>query len=141
MDVPPKLRELFDRHKQKRTTPSLDEISNLLRSAVLSFKRVYIVMDALDECSECSYTRQMLLHEIQKIRPFVHLIVTSRPVPSIANAFSGSIALDLIAQNADIQQYCTARIQWEPQLARYIREDPALSSEMIRQIVQNSEGM
>ena len=44
------LKDLYNRHKVKRTRPSLDETLRSLHSVAAMYSRVFIVVDALDEC-------------------------------------------------------------------------------------------
>jgi hypothetical protein len=44
------VKSLYDKHKEKRTRLSLDEISRTLQSVSGTYSRVIIIVDALDEC-------------------------------------------------------------------------------------------
>jgi len=41
---------LYKKHRDRATRPSLDEYKNVLRLLVSSYRRVFVVVDALDEC-------------------------------------------------------------------------------------------
>jgi hypothetical protein len=47
--VPESVKILYERHNDKRTRPSFDEISKVLLSIVVDYSRTFIVIDALDE--------------------------------------------------------------------------------------------
>jgi hypothetical protein len=74
--LPESVKSLHDKHKDERTRPSFDEISRALQSVAVTYSRVIIVVDALDECHK--------LHEScgkggkQKAPSFLHFAKTSR---------------------------------------------------------------
>jgi Cdc6-like AAA superfamily ATPase len=49
--VPDIIKHLYQRHQSKRTRPSTDELSGTLQPVLASYSRVFIIIDALDECS------------------------------------------------------------------------------------------
>jgi Cdc6-like AAA superfamily ATPase len=60
--LPPSVKELYSQHQGRNTRPSVDEISRTLQSVATLYARVFIIVDALDECeAEC---RSRLLAEI-----------------------------------------------------------------------------
>ena len=44
------VKDLYDRHRDKRTRPPLEEISRALQSVATVYSRIFIIVDALDEC-------------------------------------------------------------------------------------------
>jgi hypothetical protein len=63
--IPQTIRELHD--NSRRTRPSSDKISKKLCSIINTYSRVFIVIDALDECRDDSI-RRALLSEIFKMQ-------------------------------------------------------------------------
>ena len=64
VSLPGSVKDLYDRHKEKQTRPSSDEISRALQSTAGSYSRVFIIVDALDECQVSDGCRTRLLSEI-----------------------------------------------------------------------------
>jgi hypothetical protein len=62
------VKSLYDRHKAKRTRPSLEEISNALHSVVPDFSTIFIIIDALDECQVSNGGRTKFLTEILNLQ-------------------------------------------------------------------------
>ena len=60
----PELSKSYEYHCRHDTRPLVPDISRLLRSEVKHFSKVYIVIDALDECPESDRTRDVFLTEI-----------------------------------------------------------------------------
>ncbi|KAL9595168.1 MAG: hypothetical protein Q9179_005091 [Wetmoreana sp. 5 TL-2023] len=51
-DIAPDLLSLYERHRDRNTSPTTDEISEALSTMIESHKEVFCVIDALDECHE-----------------------------------------------------------------------------------------
>lgn len=59
--LPGSVKDLYNRHKQKRTRPSFDEILQALQSVAVRCSRVFLVVDALDECQASDGCRMRFL--------------------------------------------------------------------------------
>ena len=89
--LPGSVKDLYDRHKAKRTRPSLEEISSTLHSVAAKYSRVYIIVDALDECQALDGHRARLLSELFTLqeRHRANILATSRFIPEIVDKFKG----------------------------------------------------
>ncbi|EAU36770.1 conserved hypothetical protein [Aspergillus terreus NIH2624] len=124
--LPESVGSLYDRHKNKRTRPSFDEISNALRAVAGIYSRVFILVDALDECQVSDDCRTKFLTEIFHVQATcgANIYATSRFIPQIWERFNGSITLEVRASDQDVQQYLKARIvQSESKLLASISEE------------------
>ncbi|KAH7305361.1 nucleoside phosphorylase [Rhexocercosporidium sp. MPI-PUGE-AT-0058] len=124
--LPDNVRSLYDNHKEKRTRPSLDEISRTLQSVASIYSRVVIIVDALDECQVSDGCRMTFLAEIFSLqtKTGANLFATSRPIPEITERFRGSITFEIRAHNEDVQQYLDCRISQSGQkLLQTYREE------------------
>jgi hypothetical protein len=65
--LPGSLKDLYSEHKKKRTRPSADEISRTIQSVAVTYSRVFIIIDALDECQVSDGCRTKFLTEIFKV--------------------------------------------------------------------------
>ncbi|KAJ4290853.1 hypothetical protein N0V90_010048 [Kalmusia sp. IMI 367209] len=126
-------------HMQHLTRPSAAEWSVLLKHQISRFSRVFIVVDALDECSE--NTRDEFLAELRQLQPSVNLMITSRPTLVIESELPGAARLDIQANDRDIRRYLKGRIEKERRLRRLLTSDLALQGSVVETIVQNSRGM
>jgi hypothetical protein len=59
--LPGTVKEIYDQHKTKRTRPSLEEVSRSLQAVTALYSRIFIVVDALDECQISDSCRQRFL--------------------------------------------------------------------------------
>ena len=114
--LPVNVKSLYDKHKDKQTRPSLDEISRTLQTVVSTFKRVIIIVDALDECQVSNGCRKMFLSEISNLqtKTGANLFATSRFIPDITEQFKGSIKLEIRAHDDDVRQYLDGQILKSP---------------------------
>jgi len=110
--IPPTVKDLYGRHKITQTRPSSDEISRALQSVAVVYSRVFIVVDALDECQISDGCRTRLLSEIFNLqaRSGANIFATSRFIPDITEKFQGSISLEIRASDEDVQRYLDGRI-------------------------------
>lgn len=128
-------------HLQKRTRPTLAEWSKLLHVQIRRFAQVFIIIDALDEYSEESNTRDSFLNEIRMLQPYVHILITSRPISGVENELEGTTYLEIRATDGDVRTYLENRILREGRLKRLLRADLVLQDTIIGMIVENAEGM
>lgn len=89
------LRALHNRHSQRRSEPSLEELTTILNTTIATLTEdVHIVFDALDECphKDRKGQRDQLLRCIENLvekNSNLHLLVTSRPEPDIRRELGG----------------------------------------------------
>jgi len=104
--VPESVKSLYQRHESKRTRPSFGEISKVLHSVVAEYSRMFIIIDALDECQVLNGGRRQFLSEIFSLqtKTRANLFTTSRFIPEITNDFQGSISLEIRASDQDMQE-------------------------------------
>jgi hypothetical protein len=130
---------LYHRHtNKKKKRPTVTEWSNSLKLEleVRNFSRVFIVIDALDECSDITG----FLTAIRKLQPSICLLVTSRHIPSIEHAFKMAARIEIRASDEDIRKYVEKRIM-EDRLAKLVEPDPTLRETIVNSIVQSANGM
>jgi hypothetical protein len=77
---------LYDHHNEERTRPSLPSTSDY-QAHIQRFSRIFIVVDALDECSEDDGVRDLFLAQLRYLLPNIRLLVTSREITSLGRAF------------------------------------------------------
>ena len=131
---------LFSQHAGKKTRPSLDEISSALRAVFQGLLRVFIVMDALDECSDKDKTRSMFLKEIAELQAQrnVCFFATSRFVPDITAEFKGVVTLEIWATDEDVRLYLDDHMSEMPAC---VTRNQALQELVQAEIVKSAAGM
>jgi hypothetical protein len=133
--LPDSVKFLYDKYKEKRTRPDLDEISKTLQSIASMFSRVIIIVDALDECQVFNGCRTTFLTEIFSLqtKTRANLFTTSRYIPEITESFRDSIIFEIHAHDEDVQQYLDSRISQSGQklLQTYRKE---IKTEIIKAV-------
>ncbi|KAI9890633.1 MAG: hypothetical protein M1814_003831 [Vezdaea aestivalis] len=136
-----RLKPLSDRHEVQSTGPSLDEIIQALQSACSIFSRIFIVIDALDECSELSGAREIFLKALALFPSNVSILLTSRPHVDVEARFRAVQRLQVAAKDQDIQAYLHSRIFNSSRLVRLIRSDGSLVEKILCTINRKAHGM
>ncbi|KUJ13176.1 uncharacterized protein LY89DRAFT_153773 [Mollisia scopiformis] len=110
--LPDSVKSLYGKHKEKRTRPSLEEMSRTLQFVASIYSRVIVVIDALDECQVSDGCRPAFLTEIfsLQLKTGANLFATSRFIPDITEKFKGSIISEIRAHNEDVRHYLDGRI-------------------------------
>jgi ankyrin repeat domain-containing protein 50 len=132
---------LYRKHSQKQTRPTLCELSKLLQLEVRCFSKVFILINALDECCESNSTRDIFIAEIRKLQTIIHLLITSRYILTIEREFEKVAQVEICASDEDVRRYLECRIKSEDRLMRLIKADLALQATITNTIVENAKGM
>jgi Cdc6-like AAA superfamily ATPase len=129
---------LHQKHGNRGTKPSFDEIHSALRDVLAQYPYVYIVVDALDECqNEARHQLLVNLLGLQK-EGDIRLMATSRFVPDVEDAFRQALRLEVQASREDVKRYVAGQIY---RLPASIRRDAALQELVQEKIVEAVDGM
>jgi hypothetical protein len=105
--IPEHIRTLYVKHQRGGTPPLLDEVRAALTREIGTYSKIFVVVDALDECPDDGI-RESLLKELRSLK--VRLLVTSRDIPSITQHFRDATRLDISADDQDMREYIKGRI-------------------------------
>lgn len=136
----PSLPESLKTFHRKQIRLSADEILETLRSVTSTYSRVFIVVDALDECQVSDGCRAKLLSELFALQTQygVNIFATSRFIPEIAERFKGNLTLGISAKDEDVQRYLDGHMS---QLPAFVRRSSELQEEIKTGIVEAVSGM
>jgi Cdc6-like AAA superfamily ATPase len=138
--LPNNIRELYNHHRAHRLRPSREELFEALESVVALGKRVYFVIDALDECQTqdgCQQTLISYLFTLQE-RYGVNIFATSRFITGISYRFESAKSLEIRASEYDIKRYLENSMK---NLRAFIQEDEKLRDEIKLRISKAADGM
>lgn len=133
------VKSLYNHHKDRETRPTLEKFLDVLKSVTRSFTKVFVVVDALDEC--CELTRAELFLALRSLASTANLLVTSRDITSIEQYFRDNRRLNIHAMDQDVGRYIKGRIPRLERLKIHVDTDPALQEEVIKAITGNVKGM
>lgn len=138
-DVGSLAKQLYWQHKEKRTTPTLDQVFSVLYSTITGFSKVYMVIDAVDEYPEIQ--RQILLKCLARLGPTVNLMITSRPHITLYSSLPNPTTLEIRASEDDIRKYVDDQIQISWLLTKHVQTRPDLREEIHSAITRTVDGM
>jgi hypothetical protein len=138
--LPESVKTLHDQHRNKWTRPSIDELSRALQSVAAMYSRVFIIVDALDECQASDGCRGRFLSEIFTLqaKTGANLFATSRHISNIEKKFEGSTLLEIRASEEDVRRYLNGHML---RLPGFVARSPELQEEIKAVIVNAVEGM
>jgi len=134
------IREFHKKYARRDTT--MQEVSEVLQLEISDFSKIFIVLDALDECTTTDNAARNLLVELQKLQPKLHLMVTGRPfaVKSMS-LFPTHATLEVRARDLDIEKFVHGRIQADENLRTYASGGNELENLIIETVVGKAKGM
>ncbi|KAH8658346.1 nucleoside phosphorylase domain-containing protein, partial [Xylariales sp. PMI_506] len=105
--LPKVVHDLYDQHSKKRTRPLADELIQTLQSVIAMFSKVFIVIDALDECQSSNGHRSKFISEMLMLqaKTRANLFVTSRFDAETEQRFKKFPRLEIRASDEDIRSY------------------------------------
>jgi Cdc6-like AAA superfamily ATPase len=97
--LPENVKSLHERHETWQSQPSVNEISKTLQLVAAAYSRVFILVDALDECQTDNGCRSEFLPELFNLQTKcgINLFATSRYIPEITEKFKKDPSLEIRA--------------------------------------------
>lgn len=142
---PAEVKRVFDRHhgrlaRNERNRPSLKELSAALSAVVGKYSRVFIVIDALDECQTTRGCRADLISEAHNLQANngINIFITSTCFQGIGDKFEGIASIPLRDHLlSDRWTYIQNHVSELPQ---FIAEDTELQNEIKATIILSRGG-
>ena len=119
---------------------SIQDFSSLLRSITQRVSRVFIAVDALDECAD-SQVRSKLLKEIKSVQSYngdIKLFATSRYTPEITTNFQRDLSVEIRATDGDVRRYLENHMA---DLPLCVHRSQALQDAIVTEIIRAVDGM
>lgn len=138
--LPASVQNLYSTHGEKKTRPSLNELSEALTSVVELYSKTFIIIDALDECQVVDESRSLFLSEILSLvdKTATNFLATSRPIPEIERMFDGYASQRVSASADDIRSYLDCHMN---RLPAFVHDRPELEEEIKASIIDVVDGM
>lgn len=136
------LQSLLSRCRDGNQQPTQDALESTLQQILGGFQETFIILDALDECSE----REELLLLLENLKSWgtekLHILATSRRERDIEEALeslvTGEICLQSALVNVDIHTHISERLQNDSKLKRW----PAnVQGEIEQTLMHGAQGM
>ena len=144
--IPKSVDALFSACENGHRQPSLYALLELAPQVMQQFTHAYIVLDALDECTQ----RQELMDVLEMVAAWeldnVHLLMTSRKERNIESSLESyikdqdTICLERDVVDSDIQRYVRQRLSNDKTLAKW-NKDPDIREEIEVALMHGARGM
>ena len=120
--------------------PSLDKVSTALRAVVAEYSKVFVVVDALDECASAEGHRERLLARLLDLHSTagVSVFTTSRSIPDIVKVLGGFPLLEIRATREDVGRYLQGHIG---ELMAFVARSADLQETIVSAISNAADGM
>ena len=138
-DIPPDLLSLYERHRNRNISPKIDEICQLLSTIIKSHKKVFCIIDALDECNEG--LRRELVDKLETLGPKLRVLITSRYLDRIANELAVYQRFEMRANKADIELFIEQQIRRNRNLREIVENSPSLRDDIKKGVFDTADNM
>jgi Cdc6-like AAA superfamily ATPase len=134
--VPSVVQDFRKAHARMRTTPSTQELEQILRDVTKHLLGMTVLIDALDECE--AEVREDLLSIIETLQKHckIRVLATSRDLPEIKSYFLGKPTLEVRASDQDLEKKVRSRIR-----RFWLASNPDLLETVVISIVKAAGGM
>ncbi|KAG5655135.1 hypothetical protein KAF25_001908 [Fusarium avenaceum] len=140
--LPDSIKSLYKQHNTKRTRPSRDEILGLLQSVLPIYSRVFLVVDALDECQASVECRRRFVSELFNLQMKfgINIFATSKHIPEIISLFKANLSkeIEIRASPEDVARYLEGRMK---ELSSCVQQNRQLQEDITTGISETVDGM
>ncbi|MCJ1403803.1 hypothetical protein MMC11_007026 [Xylographa trunciseda] len=133
---------LYTKCQDGKQRPSVDNLASTLQQMLGGFRKMFIIIDALDECQEWAELIEIVESIVGWKLENLHLLVTSRRERDFMDAFeplvTGQIAIQNETVNVDIQTHIRDRLRNDTKLSKWSAE---LKMEIESTLMDGARGM
>ena len=164
-NLPTELENIHNKHDRNASEPTLDELRPVFAAITKQFNCIFLVLDALDECTDeqrkdmVDFLKWVIvdpgtmdppsaIHDTTTIthsqnQGTVKLFVTSRKEPDISRAFRAFPKIEIEAKTVDkdIEVYVSTQLEQRLQDGRLRLRDGSLKHKILRTLIGKSNGM
>lgn len=139
--IPVEVQALYDNSRHGVEQPTEEGLLSTLRSLLQKSHKTFVILDALDECSERPALLNVLIRLINGNEP-LNLLVTSRKERDIDAALKNVVDVEIGIQNdkadADIKIHVSKCLSTDERLKRW---DQLVKDEILESLVSGAHGM
>jgi Cdc6-like AAA superfamily ATPase len=136
--IPEPVAQLYKRHAERRTRPLFEEIQDAIKIVVFNYSKVYVIIDALDECLKDHRMQLVSMLRSLQSNGNLNLMATSRFIPDVEKHFSCSPLLEVRANDFDVKQFVVGQMS---RLPACVQRDGELQETIQNGISMAVEGM
>ncbi|KAK4451577.1 ankyrin repeat-containing domain protein [Podospora aff. communis PSN243] len=145
--VTPEVEEVYNTWTSKNIPPGPEDYIRMIKSEIETFTKVFIVIDAFDECPEehPEYTASSFMKALDQLPKKTHILFTSRPLAMIHDLVNADKSVIVRTNIDDLKAYFKNRINsaiWLKKLVEKGKEkNPDFFQNAVDTIVNRSQGM
>ncbi|KAI4638130.1 hypothetical protein J4E93_010439 [Alternaria ventricosa] len=138
--LPIPIEQLYSDHGNGVRRPSWRILAQCLKDVAALLQRLYVVIDALDECQVSDGCRRKFLSELLNLqaKSRTSLLATSRTVPEVLAEFGAEKPLEVRASSDDVRKYVVGNLNNMPQS---VQRNVELQELIKLKIVESVDGM
>lgn len=133
------IQAFYETFQNQKRSPTVAELESLLVEESSRFNRVFLVLDAVDECDDATWAA--LLPVLQNLPEQFRVMVTSRPYDTFKDDFTGWLCQDILASEEDVQNFIRSRVTEDRRLKTVLKNSSELTQRCIDTIVSKAKGM
>lgn len=138
-DIPPELLSLYERHRDRNTSLTIDEISQALSAMIEDHEEVFCIIDALDECNED--LRWQLIERLETLGPKLRVLIMSRYLDSIAEELKVYERFEIRANKADLELFIEHQVRRNRNLRNVVEKSPSMRDDIKQEVYNTAEDM
>lgn len=140
-DVVAIVQAALERHRRRKSTPSLAELVKLLKTIFKQFPEAFALIDGLDEMKQ--ETQQAIIEIMSSVE--AHVLFTSRGMPLLEDQVKDlrgdeAVFVNVAAQSEDLDLFINDAIKRNPTLGRLL-DVHNIKAKVISTIKEKSGGM
>ena len=140
--VPEEVKVLYDDNINNLKQPTVETLILTLSSLAKEFQRTYIIVDALDECSELERLLKAITEVVRQCDGNINILAASREDEGIGMALKPCLNDTLCVEGkgveADLRRFVQNRVKGDPDLNMW---SDNLKREIENYLVRGSHGM
>lgn len=134
--------DLYARKDQGRQQPHVTELEDALQSVIKNISKTYLILDALDECSDREALLPFIRSLVEQAMGSLNVLVLSRREEDIEHTLNPlsehQVRLESSLVSPDISLHVQDRLNSD---FRFLRWPPELRNEVSQILVQKAHGM
>ncbi|KAM0088636.1 hypothetical protein ACP6JD_008036 [Aspergillus fumigatus] len=110
--IPEQIQTFYKTYQRNEMQPQLGDILQMLDVTLRLYSHVYIIIDALDECSDFDGTRTHLISHVLDLQRHLNIsfMATARFLPDIISKFQNLPSVEIRASDADVKRYVESNL-------------------------------
>lgn len=135
--IPEQIQTFYKTYQRNEMQPQLGDILQMLDVTLRLYSHVYIIIDALDECSDFDGMRTHLISHVLDLQRHLNIsfMATARFLPDIISKIQNFPSVEIRASDADVKRYV------ESNLPTMVRRRSDIHDFVSSEILKIADGM